>query len=275
MHQVTEHALVNCQPLSNSGVSRYTPPKKQREKTPYAELLRDPRWLRKRAEILELHGCACFHCHKKTNCLQVHHRYYISRRMPWEYPNWALVPLCDDGCHKKIQDRHAQGWEDWEELGGLFADGTGYGALPEKEFLEKILELAAQIRQAHIDDERTLDWLNLVVEQRSKERERERAGKLALRDICESRTEEAPWATDCLHHFWKQLVVAVRNDRKLISAWLEAASQYSGDGDVIYLYYTKDNAFAADFLEGSHQSFLDECAARIHGHPLTLKFKIQ
>jgi hypothetical protein len=35
--------------------------------------------------------------------LQVHHLYYITSKIPWEYQDKALVTLCDS-CHKRIHD---------------------------------------------------------------------------------------------------------------------------------------------------------------------------
>jgi 5-methylcytosine-specific restriction endonuclease McrA len=32
--------------------------------------------------------------------LNIHHKYYVQGSMPWEYPNDALITLCED-CHKK------------------------------------------------------------------------------------------------------------------------------------------------------------------------------
>ena len=35
--------------------------------------------------------------------LNVHHRYYVKDKLPWEYPDEALVTLCED-CHKKLHE---------------------------------------------------------------------------------------------------------------------------------------------------------------------------
>lgn len=76
-------------------------------KTPYWQLLKDPRWQRKRLEILERDDWTCRHCGDNKNPLHVHHWYYLSfqaDRKPWEYPNMALVTLCED-CHKAEDNR--------------------------------------------------------------------------------------------------------------------------------------------------------------------------
>jgi len=51
--------------------------------------------------------------------LHVHHLYYVKGRDPWEYPDFALVPLCDD-CHAFQHDMDTlrnEGWviQVWEK----------------------------------------------------------------------------------------------------------------------------------------------------------------
>jgi hypothetical protein len=64
----------------------------------YAEKLRDPRWQKKRLEIMERDGFQCRECGDKEAELHVHHGYYGKGRQPWEYPDEALITLCAD-CH--------------------------------------------------------------------------------------------------------------------------------------------------------------------------------
>jgi 5-methylcytosine-specific restriction endonuclease McrA len=68
------------------------------EQTDYQSLLADPRWQRRRLEVLERAGWRCTRCHNENKQLHVHHRQYIYGRMPWEYSDDELVVLCDD-CH--------------------------------------------------------------------------------------------------------------------------------------------------------------------------------
>ena len=64
----------------------------------YTELLRDPRWQRKRLEILERDEWRCTDCGDSTTNLQVHHRRYLYGKMPWEVPDHWLETLCES-CH--------------------------------------------------------------------------------------------------------------------------------------------------------------------------------
>ena len=64
----------------------------------YSEKLQDPRWQKKRLEIMSRDGFQCVKCLSETNTLTVHHFYYVSGRMPWEYPNLSMATLCQQ-CH--------------------------------------------------------------------------------------------------------------------------------------------------------------------------------
>jgi hypothetical protein len=67
----------------------------------YFELLKDPRWQKRRLEILERDGWNCVDCGDGTKTLHVHHRYYEWRLKPWEYEDDALTTLCEP-CHERI-----------------------------------------------------------------------------------------------------------------------------------------------------------------------------
>jgi hypothetical protein len=64
----------------------------------YSELLKSPKWQRKRLEILERDNFKCVNCGSEDNTLHVHHHYYESGKKPWEYPDRVLITLCE-GCH--------------------------------------------------------------------------------------------------------------------------------------------------------------------------------
>jgi hypothetical protein len=68
----------------------------------YYEKLRDPRWQRKRLEIMERDEFACCHCGDFESTLNVHHAYYAAKTDPWDYEEGSLVTLCED-CHKRAE----------------------------------------------------------------------------------------------------------------------------------------------------------------------------
>ena len=68
----------------------------------YNELLKHPKWQKKRLKILERAGFECEYCESKENTLHVHHGYYEKGLKPWEYPDESLHCLCEN-CHPERQ----------------------------------------------------------------------------------------------------------------------------------------------------------------------------
>jgi 5-methylcytosine-specific restriction endonuclease McrA len=65
----------------------------------YAEKLRDPRWQRRRLEIMNRDGFKCAECHNTRRTLNVHHKWYDRGVSPWAHSDECLVTLCEE-CHK-------------------------------------------------------------------------------------------------------------------------------------------------------------------------------
>lgn len=66
----------------------------------YIDLLKDPRWQKRRLEIMNIDGFTCQMCYDTTKTLNVHHLIYLPGRMPWEAPDRHLITLCED-CHER------------------------------------------------------------------------------------------------------------------------------------------------------------------------------
>ena len=64
----------------------------------YHEKLKDPRWQKKRLEILERDGWSCKFCGSSEKTLHIHHLFYFKGKDPWEIHNGFLITLCED-CH--------------------------------------------------------------------------------------------------------------------------------------------------------------------------------
>ena len=64
----------------------------------YLELLMDVRWQKKRLQIMKRDHWRCAGCGWNEGTMHVHHKYYIPGKKPWEYPNKALITLCEL-CH--------------------------------------------------------------------------------------------------------------------------------------------------------------------------------
>lgn len=65
----------------------------------YSEKLRDPRWQKKRLEILQRDEWKCQACGDKEAPLHIHHIFYDIGKDPWDYKNRHLITLCED-CHE-------------------------------------------------------------------------------------------------------------------------------------------------------------------------------
>lgn len=72
------------------------------EKT-YSEKLKDPRWQKKRLEILNRDGFKCVYCEDEKSTLHVHHRLYLKGCSPWEYDNRLLETVCQ-ACHQEEEE---------------------------------------------------------------------------------------------------------------------------------------------------------------------------
>lgn len=73
---------------------------KERPQSEYSKLLLDPRWQKKRLEILNRDEWTCKNCCNAEETLHVHHCYYEKGKKPWEYPDASLLTLCAT-CHQE------------------------------------------------------------------------------------------------------------------------------------------------------------------------------
>ncbi len=66
----------------------------------YSDKLKDPRWQKKRLQILERDNWKCKKCSDEETPLHVHHLEYNGD--PWETDNKYLVTLCEH-CHNAVE----------------------------------------------------------------------------------------------------------------------------------------------------------------------------
>lgn len=69
----------------------------------YYEKLKDPRWQKKRLEVLQRDEFMCRKCYDDKSTLNVHHTYYQKGFEPWEYPLSSLITLCES-CHEEERE---------------------------------------------------------------------------------------------------------------------------------------------------------------------------
>ncbi len=65
-------------------------------KKSYSELLKDPRWQKKRLEVLNSDDFQCQWCGDKETTLHVHH--FVYKGKPWEVELGDLATICEE-CH--------------------------------------------------------------------------------------------------------------------------------------------------------------------------------
>jgi hypothetical protein len=69
----------------------------------YQRLLRDPRWQKRRLEVLNMAEWKCEDCGDGKESLEIHHCAYRADTDPWEYGDNLLMCLCMR-CHRKRQE---------------------------------------------------------------------------------------------------------------------------------------------------------------------------
>ena len=65
----------------------------------YSDKLKDPRWQKKRLEILNRDNFTCRFCGDSETTLHVHHFVYRKNADPWESDEMELITICAD-CHE-------------------------------------------------------------------------------------------------------------------------------------------------------------------------------
>lgn len=77
------------------------------KKSDYSQKLLDPRWQKKRLEILDRDSFTCQLCGDNKNTLHVHHKIYMKDTEVWDYRDELLITLCAN-CHNGQKDIKAE-----------------------------------------------------------------------------------------------------------------------------------------------------------------------
>jgi hypothetical protein len=100
----------------------------------YSELLKDPRWQKKRLLVFERDNWTCQSCLDTESTLHVHHTKYIGE-FPWECPDEYLMTLCEK-CHEEEEfNKDIDVYESLSDLGitrrhlGILIDHVRYRML--------------------------------------------------------------------------------------------------------------------------------------------------
>lgn len=90
-----------------------------KNKNDYQELLKDPKWISKRNQILSRDKNTCQFCGCQDKYMQVHHKRYIKGNKPWEYEDKDLITLCSS-CHEEETEMNNLVYDDYKELRDTF-----------------------------------------------------------------------------------------------------------------------------------------------------------
>lgn len=89
----------------------------------YSDKLKDPRWQKKRLEIMQRDGFQCVNCHDKEKMLNVHHIRYDKKGI-WHGDDHYKITLCES-CHKLAEETKRQ----FEEMVSKLGVGKSYDIL--------------------------------------------------------------------------------------------------------------------------------------------------
>lgn len=119
----------------------------------YAEKLKDPRWQRKRLEIMERDGFECSACGRSDNTLHIHHWKYKAN--PWDAESDDLSTLCES-CHAEVEMlkwnvghalRTNHGRRALSKLCEIVNEADSMGLTLESEILESGTEITVRVVQ--------------------------------------------------------------------------------------------------------------------------------
>jgi hypothetical protein len=93
--------------LARSFIAGLSPEKEMATRKTYWEKLRDPRWQKRRLEVMEVAGFRCVICSDDKTTLNVHHKLYRKGSAPWEYADSELMCVCET-CHEELTNARAE-----------------------------------------------------------------------------------------------------------------------------------------------------------------------
>lgn len=114
-------------------------------KLTYKEQLLDPRWQKKRLEILNRDEFKCQVCGNTEKTLHVHHFCYLKNGFIWEVQDDALCTLCCD-CHEVGHLKNLTSLED-EIVSSIHLQGQIYEG--QNEILNRIIKMINGIVLSH------------------------------------------------------------------------------------------------------------------------------
>lgn len=133
----------------------------------YSDKLKNPKWQKKRLEVLNLHGFKCEKCGCEDKELHVHHRFYIKGREVWQYDNDVFQVLCCD-CHEKEHSKEKESVsivevvpKRFKKLIDLLIECDSYC-----DFEINDVEMVLEFYLKHVSDKSFFSYLNSAMDSR-------------------------------------------------------------------------------------------------------------
>ncbi|RKX33291.1 MAG: hypothetical protein DRP64_21040 [Verrucomicrobia bacterium] len=118
----------------------------------YSRRLADPRWQRKRLEIMSRDGFACLCCGSEDRTLHVHHkRYARNGGKPWSVPSEWLETLCEE-CHEartKYDKKHGRGLTPTRDIVAMLRRQLGE---PQDTQPRRSFRTFTNVRREHVEE---------------------------------------------------------------------------------------------------------------------------
>lgn len=134
-------------------------------KTSYSEKLKDPRWQKKRLEIMERDSWTCQLCYAEDRPLHVHHKKYEYGKNPWDIDSAYLLTLCDN-CHAIETKDYTQNINELIDILRQTLSSKGLYALVNA-FGNTNFSYSADLYAEVVDDVFHSDYLEEIVQRKS------------------------------------------------------------------------------------------------------------
>jgi hypothetical protein len=263
----------------------------------YAEKLKDPRWQRKRLEIMERDKFTCQHCRDETRTLNVHHKHYKKRADPWDYEDGLLITLCES-CHELLEFRI-------KELSKFMSDScdNSYRLYEYAVFISRLDRSNDPVMQgllgAQLWFQSFYSHLVQVLEDKKKGGEGfwrtvdcnmsnliqalgETRAALVLRQVnlcapvATAEEVESPVAS-FPDTPWGRVLTEVQASRPLLLGWLEMGElepMYDGNVAVVSMP-PEEEAAMSHLMRPVTRKFLEETLSKIFGKPVAVEFTLK
>lgn len=118
-------------------------------KMKYSEKLKDPRWQRKRLEVMQRDNFSCQYCGDDKTSLHVHHKSYSGN--PWDAESEQLITVCKD-CHSILEEYKKESFNVLKIIRAKFGPHDSFYILFTREDGMRFLEIRLECNSVMIQE---------------------------------------------------------------------------------------------------------------------------